>query len=157
MFLKQRSSASGAARHLYHPLCLPPPCPLLWSPSPWSLPTRQVHPPCLSPRSLQLLHHLPLLWHALHNPDPTIRTLYWPPTTSSWYRTTFLTHSLSPQPTTQNYSSTHTSRWFSVTLVPSSHPPSNTSYFPSRALCSSRCLYRTVPSAGGVLLMTAAT
>lgn len=158
MFLKQRSSVLTAARHLYRPLYLPPPCLLLWSPSPWSLPTLQVHPLCRSPLSLlQLLHHLPLLCHALHNPDLTIPTPYWPSTTSSWYRTTLLTYSSSPKLIIQTYSSIHSSRWFSTILVLSSHLPNNTPYFPIRAPCSSRLLYRMVPSAGGVLLMTGAT
>lgn len=152
MFLKKRSSAPSAARHPYRPLCLPPPCLLLWSPFLWSPPTWQVHPPCLSPRSLlQLLRHLPPLCHVLHNPDLTIWILSWPPTASSWYRTTLVNRSSSAKPTTR------TSRWFSVTRVLSSRPPSNMPYCPSRAAYSSRPLYRTAPSAGGVLLMTAAT
>lgn len=158
MSLKQTSSALSPTRCPYPPPCLPPPCLLLSSPSLWSPPTLQVHPLCPSPRSpLQLLHRLHLLCHALHNPNLTIRALCWPPTTNNWYRTTIITHSSSPKLATLNYRIRQTNSWFSAIPVPSSHPHNNLPSSPSRALFSSRPLYRTVLSAGGVLLMMAAT
>lgn len=153
MFPKLRSSALRAAWCPYHPLCLHPPCPSLSSPSPWSPPTQQAHPLCRSPHSPL---HLPLLCHGLRSPNPTTRAQCWPTTTSSWCRT-IITHSLSPKLTTLNCCSRHLSSWSSAIPVPLSHPHSNMRYSPSQALCSSRLLYKTVPSAGEVLLTMAVT
>lgn len=158
MFLNLGISALSAAPHQYHPLCLPPQCPSLSSPSLWSLPTLQVLPPCPLPHSPPLpLHHPVPPCPAPHNLNPTTPHLCFPPTTSRWYRTTTISRRSSPPPTTVSSSHRHPLSWFSVTQAPLCHLPSSTPYCPSPALCSSRLLCRTVPRDEGVLLMTAAS
>lgn len=132
----------------HRPLCRPLPCPLLSSPSLWSLPTRQD--PLLCPRPharLPLLRRQPLRCRTPRSLHLTAHSPLWPPTPADLH-----SRSRSASPTAINCRSLHSSRRCSATQVLSSRRPISRRCFPRQAL---RC--RTVPSAAGVLLMTAAT
>lgn len=136
----------------------PPPCPSRSSPSLWSPPAPQAPLLCLRPRSrLQRLRcRRPSRCLTLPNRHLSRRSRLWPPTPSSWSPTSLLTRSWSPRLLALACRSSLSSRRSSATQGPSS-PPISRRCSPRQALRSSRLLCRTLPSAGGVLLMTAAT
>lgn len=136
----------------------PPPCPSRSSPSLWSLPAPQAPLLCPWPRTrLQRLRcHQPPRCLTPPNRHPSGRSPLWPPTPSSWSQTSLLTRSWSPRPPARACRSLLSSRRPSATRGPSS-PPISRRCSPRQALRSSRLPCRTLPSAGGVLLMTAAT
>lgn len=157
---EERSFAMSATWHHPRPPCLPLPCPSLSSPSLWLLPAQQdpLLCQCLHSR-LQQPRRRPLRCRAPRNLVLTMQTPLWPPTTRCWSQTQPNLHarSQSPKLTAANCRSSPNSHWFSATQVLSSHPPISRHCFPRQAQCSSRLLCLMVPSAGGVLLMIAAT
>lgn len=139
--------------HRHRPLCRPLPCPSLSSPSLWSLPTRQD--PLLCPRPharLQRLRRQPLRCRTPRSLHLTTRSPLWPPTPADLH-----SRSRSASLTAISCRSLHSSRRCSATQVLSSRRPISRCCFPRQALRCSRLLCRTVPSAAGVLPMTAAT
>lgn len=157
---EKRSSAVSATWHCHRPRppCRPLPCPLPSFPSLWSLPVQQEPLLCPWPHSrLQRLCRRLRRSRAPRNLGLTLQTPLWPPTTRSWSQPNLHAHSPSPKQTALNCSSSHNSRWCSTTQVRSSRPPTCRRCFPWQTLCSSRLPCWTVPSAGAVLLTTAAT